>query len=97
MEEESRLWVEDDLQEPRRAFIRRDTCGSEISALPRYERHGEDAKCAVDMEMEKRGKYTYVLDKPLVNSNGSVNWKERHDEDAVTTSEDTLPPVYHSL
>jgi hypothetical protein len=48
------------LQRPSRALLTRRR-SSEVSALPRYERFDEGEPCDEDAEVEKRGKYTYVL------------------------------------
>jgi hypothetical protein len=47
------------LQRPSRALTTRRS--SEVSALPRYERFDEGEPCSEDAELEKRGRYSYVL------------------------------------
>jgi hypothetical protein len=90
--------IDHGLQRPRRAMMRRNTRSSEVSALPRYEEFNEDVKCWEDMEVERRGKYTYAVTRswprPRGTANGSVNVRARYDEDAVAINNDALSPAY---
>jgi hypothetical protein len=49
------------LQRPLRAVTRRKSSSSNVSVLPRYERFNEDEVCGQDVQIEKRGRYTYAL------------------------------------
>jgi hypothetical protein len=84
------------LQVPSRACTRRRS--SDVSVLPRYEQHGEDVKGDEDMEVEKRGRYTYPVRWPERRDNvvnASKHWKSGYDDDAVAIDDDVLSPTYH--
>jgi hypothetical protein len=88
------------LQVPSRARTRRRRSSSDVSVLPRYEQHGQDMEGDEDMEVEKRGRYTYPVGrwpKPRGIVNASVNVKGRYHEDAIVLDEDALSPDYHRL
>jgi hypothetical protein len=86
------------IRRPRRAMVRRNTRSSDVSALPRYEEFNEDVKCGEDMQVEKRGRYSYAVSgswpRPRDAVDGGVNVKQNRDEDALATDHDTLAPPY---
>jgi hypothetical protein len=88
------------LQVPLRAMTRR---SSDVSALPRYEKVGEDAKCEEGLEVEKRGRYTYVVQQLPGRIQGGVNQSSHLeggddvDAETIAIDDDVLAPVYHIL
>jgi hypothetical protein len=86
------------LQVPSRALTRR---SSDVSALPRYEKFSEDPRCDEYVEVEKRGKYTYVVQPWGGRRENTVNqssqWEGGYDADAVAVGNDMLVPIYHRL